>query len=292
MDKLIQECKNPKLKDFTLPKVWSCEPQTVIRLDFSTGTPESFDYNLKRQIVNALYQKEEEIEFQMNKYEKLPAVELLSDVCDKKIFQNIVLLIDEYDARLNDNLFEESKFENLSKNFYKPFFTLIKAKIADNKINKCVVTGILKFSNVGIFSGFYSFWFNFSIFLKYIFLGGNQFWDLSLDASLCDLIGFTESEVVDNFLDVIKIYCDESYIQQELKDLKINYNGYKFNNSITEKRVYSPVSVIKHLVSMLKRYKEIQKKKSQKSKFFTPFFSIFYAFYIFSSISSFCNALV
>ena len=95
MNKLIQECKNPKLKDYTLPKFWSCEPQPVIRLDFSTGTSESFDYNLKRQIVTALYQTAELIEIQMNKYEKLPAVELLSDVCDNKKIQKIALLIDE-----------------------------------------------------------------------------------------------------------------------------------------------------------------------------------------------------
>lgn len=155
MNKLIQECKNPKLKHYTLPKFWSCEPQTVISLDFSTGTPESFDYNLKRQIVSALYQTKEEKQIQIDKYEKLPAVELLSDVCDDKEFQNIVLLIDEYDYRLNENLFQESKFERLSENFYKPFFSLIKAKISDKKVKKCVVTGVLKFSNVGIFSGFF-----------------------------------------------------------------------------------------------------------------------------------------
>lgn len=87
-----------------------------------------------------------------------------------------------------------------------------------------------------------------------------------MDAFVSALIGFTTKEVRDNFIDVISVYCEEDYIEEELKDLKFHYNGYKFNNSVTENRVYSPVSIIKHLTSMLKIFMEIKEKKNQKNK--------------------------
>ena len=63
---------------------------------------------------------------------------------------------------------------------------------------------------------FFRFFFFFVPFFNFlninIFSRKNQFWDLSLNPRQCDLIGFTETEVFDNFLDVIKIYCEESYI--------------------------------------------------------------------------------
>ena len=98
---------------------------------------------------------------------------------------------------------------------------------------------------------------------------------MSLLNSFSGLIGFTEAEVRENFMDVIKVYCDEEYVETELNNLKSHYNGYKFCISDQEKRVFSPVSVIKHLKSSLDIFEEKKEKKNEKNK------GIFYYFHKF-----------
>ena len=171
MHKLIQESQNPKLKDYKLPKSWSCDPQTVIHLNFSGINLNAIDMDVKKQILKCLYTTKEEIEIQINKYKEFSASQLLSDVCDD--FPRIVILIDEYDTLLNDNLYNETTFNHIAQNFYKPFFSIIKLQGQRRKINQCVVTGILRFSHVGIFSGFL---FIFYFFLKINIKGQTNSW--------------------------------------------------------------------------------------------------------------------
>lgn len=153
MKKLIKDCQNPKIKGYSLPDSWNSEKKTVISLNFSNANWESIEHSVKTQILECLYEDENTRSIKLVQYEKLAARQLLNDVCANSK-NNIVLLIDEYDNPLNNNLFEEQIFTNLSKNFYFPFFSTVKSLIEQCKIKQCVTTGILKFSNVGIFSGF------------------------------------------------------------------------------------------------------------------------------------------
>ena len=77
-----------------------------------------------------------------------------------------------------------------------------------------------------------------------------------------DLIGFTDTELRENYIDIIKFYCEEDYIETELRNIKYHYNGYKFNISQMEKRIYSPVSVISHFRSSLYVYQTMKQKKN------------------------------
>ena len=90
--------------------------------------------------------------------------------------------------------------------------------------------------------------------------------DLSLDPSFNTLTGFTTEEVRENFMDVLNVYCETDYIEEELKDIKFHYNGYRFTNFITENRVYSPHVVIQHLISMLEIFIDRKEKKNAKNK--------------------------
>ena len=51
--------------------------------------------------------------------------------------------------------------------------------------------------------------------------------DLSLIPYFSTLTGFTTEEVRENFMDVINLYCETDYIEEELKDIKFHYNGYR-----------------------------------------------------------------
>ena len=74
---------------------------------------------------------------------------------------------------------------------------------------------------------------------------------MSLKHQFSTLIGFTEAEFKENYIDIIKFYCEEDYVETELENIKSHYNGYKFSVSETENRLISPVSVIRHLKSSL-----------------------------------------
>ena len=87
-----------------------------------------------------------------------------------------------------------------------------------------------------------------------------------MDPYFNTLTGFTTEEVRENFMDVFNIYCEKDYIEEELKDIKFHYNGYRFTNFITENRVYSPYAVIQHLISMLKIFRHIKEKKNANNK--------------------------
>lgn len=109
------------------------------------------------------------------------------------------------------------------------------------------------------------------IFLSFILkfkkkIGANQFKDLSLEHSFSTLIGFTEEELKENYLDIIKFYCEEDYAQTELNNIKAHYNGYKFSVSPIENRVFSPISVIRHLESSLYIFQSIKQKKNPKNE--------------------------
>ena len=89
---------------------------------------------------------------------------------------------------------------------------------------------------------------------------------MSLDTEFSTLIGFTEAELRNNYTEVIKTYCEEDYVEKELRNIKIHYNGYKFNVTKLENRVYSPVSVIRHFISSLEFFKEFQQKKNESNE--------------------------
>lgn len=89
---------------------------------------------------------------------------------------------------------------------------------------------------------------------------------MSLRNSLTDLIGFTEEELKENYMEVLKAYCEEDYIETELKNLKYQYNGYKFNVSETENRVFSPFSIISHFMTSLDNLSDLKQKKNEKNQ--------------------------
>ena len=114
-----------------------------------------------------------------------------------------------------------------------------------------MVTGILKFSHAGILLVILLLFFKIFFFFLRINIGANQFEDMSLKHQFSTLIGFTEAEFKENYIDIIKFYCEEDYVETELENIKSHYNGYKFSVSETENRLISPVSVIRHLKSSL-----------------------------------------
>ena len=94
----------------------------------------------------------------------------------------VVILIDEYDKPILDNL-EDLAEAACIRDTLKSFYTIIKAM--DQSVRFVFITGISKFSRVGIFSGM------------------NNLTDLSLSPRSATLLGLTEGEIKQNLASYI-----------------------------------------------------------------------------------------
>ena len=142
--------------------------------------------------------------------------------------KKVVVLIDEYDKPLLDLLEtghpEDEKQIEENREFLKNFFSAFKA--ADEHLRFVLLTGITKFSQISMFSGF------------------NQPDDISLSTRFESLCGITEEELHSVFDDSIRELADSEGITEEeakawLKDM---YDGYHFSRKMTD--IYNPFSII------------------------------------------------
>ena len=149
----------------------------------------------------------------------------------EKTGQQVVVLIDEYDKPLLDLLDtgtpdDEQRLIN-NRELLKAFFSIFKA--TDDHLRFVMLTGITKFSQVSMFSGF------------------NQPDDISLSHRYDTLLGITEQELHSVFAEGIAelaAYMGKS--EEETKELlKRRYDGYHFSERMID--VYNPFSILNTL---------------------------------------------
>lgn len=133
-----------------------------------------------------------------------------------------VVLVDEYDKPLLDAL--DTPQENENRNILKAFYSVFKS--ADNYTRFVFLTGVTKFSQVSVFSGF------------------NQPNDISMSARYDALCGITEEELGHYFAEPVvqmakKYHCT---VKEMRLMLKRRYNGYHFSDGLTD--IYNPFSLI------------------------------------------------
>lgn len=145
-----------------------------------------------------------------------------------------VVLIDEYDKPLLDVMdlemyvtTNESKItlEDYNRNTLKGFYSVFKE--ADEHLQFVLLTGVTKFSQVSVFSGF------------------NQPDDISLSARYDTLLGITEEELHTVFKEQIKEMAREyEFTEDEMKaKLKRQFDGYHFSRRLIG--VYNPFSILR-----------------------------------------------
>ena len=151
----------------------------------------------------------------------------------EKTGRRAVVLIDEYDKPLLDvldtgmtidiegnRLLLEEHHRNILKGFYSVF------KAADKDLQFVLLTGVTKFSQVSVFSGF------------------NQPADISLDGRYEALCGITTEELHTYFKEPIKTLAQKyKYTEEEMKAfLKKQYDVYHFGENLID--IYNPFSVL------------------------------------------------
>lgn len=150
-----------------------------------------------------------------------------------------VVLIDEYDKPILDVIELDYQVEHLSKmisleekhrNIMKSFYTTFKG--ADADLRFVFLTGVTKFSQISMFSGF------------------NQPADISLSRNYEALCGITKDELEKYFAEPIaeiaQIYhCTEV---EMLQKLKMKYDGYHFSEKMVD--VFNPFSLLNAFYNM------------------------------------------
>lgn len=141
-----------------------------------------------------------------------------------------VVLIDEYDKPILDVLDVDTLLEDSHRNVLKAFYSVF--KVADSHLQFVLLTGVTKFSQVSVFSGF------------------NQPKDISMDARYETLCGITQEELDGYFVDPISAMSERNRCSfEEMKSLlKQKYDGYHFSDNMTD--VYNPFSLLNALDSL------------------------------------------
>ena len=207
------------LKVEFLEKDW--EEYPVFRIDFAGG-----DYTNPDELQNKL---EVYIGNWEKKYGKDELRNTLSDrfqyvleEATKQTGHKAVVLIDEYDKPMLDVIGTdlEEKNRNTLKGFYGTF------KAADASLRFVLLTGVTKFSQISVFSGF------------------NQPKDISMDSKFDAICGITEEELYQYFAEPIKEMADKyGCAVDEMKgELKKQYDGYHFSENMLD--IYNPFSII------------------------------------------------
>lgn len=152
--------------------------------------------------------------------------------------QRAVVLIDEYDKPMLDVLDtgyttvvdgQTRSLEDVHREILKGFYSVFKA--ADEDLQFVLLTGVTKFSQVSVFSGF------------------NQPADISMDGRYDALCGITEKELYDYFDEPIgEMAKDYGVNVDEMRQmLKRQYDGYHFSDRLLD--IYNPFSLLNAFAS-------------------------------------------
>lgn len=211
--------KGLKMDVLGLEKDWETYP--VFRIDFANNNfsnPDELENKLEGLVATweTIYGKNELIKNIGDRFQ------YVLEKAHEKTGKKAVVLIDEYDKPLLDVLGKEQ--ENVNRNILKGFYGTFKA--ADAHLRFVFLTGVTKFSQITVFSGF------------------NQPKDISMDRYYDAICGITEEELHTVFAEPIHTMAEiNGYSDDEMKAvLKKHYDGYHFSSRMLD--IYNPFSII------------------------------------------------
>ncbi|MCB1116524.1 MAG: AAA family ATPase [Chlamydiia bacterium] len=139
---------------------------------------------------------------------------------------SVVVLVDEYDKPIIDRLHDlDLAFAN--RDILQGFFGTLKS--LDKHLRFTFTTGISKFSQVTLFSGF------------------NNLKDLTMNPDYADMMGYTEKDIEESFGEHIEAFLHEKKHmtrQGVLEEVRTWYNGYRFSEK--ELTVFNPFSTLNY----------------------------------------------
>lgn len=211
------------------------EEHPVVHVDFASmraDTTEDLTFRLLLQIedIAASYGLEIPSERRQVDLAFGYLIRRLSEDSGKKV----VVLIDEYDKGIIEVLHDEELMVAATK-VLRPFFSVLKSH--DRYIRFAFITGVSRFRNTTIFSGF------------------NNPYDISMDPEFAAICGITRNELVENFTEGIDMVAGRyGYPRDKAVEVILQkYDGYRF--TLDPVYVCNPFSVLNAMrTSMLDNY--------------------------------------
>ena len=204
-----------------LEKEWTAYP--VLHFDMSTAKHldvERLERELSRKLTEyeRMYGKGPGDEVNLNQ-----RLEGLIQRAYEQTGQQVVVLVDEYDAPLLDVVHEEERLPQLRqvmRNFYSPL------KACDPYLRFVFLTGITKFSQMSIFSEL------------------NNLVNISMDAEYGALCGITKEELLEQLQDYIAALGERQELSYDetVDTLREQYDGYHFAWPSSD--VFNPFSLL------------------------------------------------
>ncbi len=200
------------------------EQHPVIHIDFSSLAHFSAQ-ELRKSLIVHLQQVAQDYSISI-KSEDTPEMMLTSLTRELARRNKVVILVDEYDKPILDHL-NDPQEAKAQREVLKSFYTVIKS--LDEHLRFVFLTGVSKFSKTSIFSGL------------------NNLNDISLKPEAAILLGYTETELKDNFADYITSVAKSRRTSKNsiLQEMQTWYNGYRFSRQRI--KVYNPFSVLYYL---------------------------------------------
>ncbi len=209
------------LKIMALEQEWRQYP--VLHFDLSGA--KHMPTELVQKELERLIRPYEEV-YGRNLEEKTPGMRLsgIIDRAYRLTGQQVVVIIDEYDAPLLDVLHEDERLKEM-REVMQEFYQRL--KMMESKIRFCFITGITKFSQLSIFSTI------------------NNLMNVTMDAKFGAICGITEEELVTTLKEDIGLLAEEYEMtwDEMHEKLKLRYDGYRFTKKKEE--IYNPFSLMK-----------------------------------------------
>lgn len=217
-----------------LEEEWNEYP--VFHIDFNGG-----DYTQDGELENTIedYLSKWESEYGKGEHESTIGNRFqgILQRASERAGRRAVVLVDEYDKPILDVLDtgyytrdgegEKILLENRHRDILKAFYSTFKS--ADRHLQFVLLTGVTKFSQVSVFSGF------------------NQPKDISMDSRYEALCGITGQEMREYFAEPVTALARKNgYSLEEMWNLlQRQYDGYHFGTAMTD--VYNPFSILNAL---------------------------------------------
>ena len=203
-------------------KEQSKSPNSVITLDMSALGYYTNIKELNESLIDYLEEiiKDYNLNIQITENSGRLFAKIIKEL--NKKFGSVGVLVDEYDKPITDNI-DNIKKANEIREYLRSFYTVLKTY--SDYLRFVFITGISKFSKVGIFSGL------------------NNLKDISMTKEQGDIAGYTQKELEDNFGEYLEIVSKELATDKDklLTKIKKYYDGFSFDG-IT--RVYNPFSIL------------------------------------------------
>ena len=198
------------------------DPRSVVRIDMSSLRM----YSTAEELNNSLVKGLEDFAFLHDldiPSERTGSGALLKLILTLyKKFGPVVVLIDEYDKPILDNIDNLEKAEEMRK-VLRSFYGILKS--CDEYVRFVFITGISKFSKMGVFSAM------------------NNLLDISLNEDYADIVGYTQKELEENFTEWIDLTASKMNVscREMLTRVKDYYDGFSFDGKT---RLYNPFSIL------------------------------------------------